>query len=40
MALSETEVLDKLEKARKHADQGDCRDAAVMVADMRAKYGL
>lgn len=40
MALSETEVLDKLEKARKHADQGDYRDAAVMVADMRAKYGL
>ena len=40
MALSETEVLDKLERARKHADQGDYRDAAVMVADMRAKYGL
>lgn len=39
-ALSETEILDKLEKSREHAAQGMYRDAADVSHDMRAKYGL
>ena len=39
-ALSETEILDKLEKSREHAAQGMYRDAADVSRDMKAKYGL
>ena len=39
-ALSETEILDKLEKAREQAAQGMYRDATDVSRDMRAKYGL
>lgn len=39
-ALSEKEMLNKLETSRKHADEGLCRDADEVIADMRAKYGL
>lgn len=39
-ALSETEILDKLEKSREHAAQGMYRDAADVSLDMKAKYGL
>lgn len=40
IALSEDEILNKLEVSRKHAEQGKYRDADDVVADMRAKYGL
>ena len=38
--LSEEELLDRLEKSRKHAKQGEFRDATDVVTDMRTKYGL
>ena len=40
MALTEKEVLEKLERSRAHAAQGIYRDADDVVCDMRAKYGL
>ena len=39
-ALSEDEILKKLEKAREHAEQGMYKDAYDVSRDMRAKYGL
>jgi len=39
-ALTEREMLDKLEKSREHAAQGMYRDAKDVSRDMRAKYGL
>lgn len=39
-ALTEQELLDKLEKSREHAIQGMCKDAPEVSRDMRAKYGL
>ena len=39
-ALSEAELLDKLEKSRQNAAQGKYRDASEVSRDMRAKYGL
>ena len=39
-ALSEVEMLEKLENAREHAAQGMCKDAYDVSRDMRAKYGL
>ena len=39
-ALSEVEILEKLEKSRESAEQGMCRDAAEVSRDMRVKYGL
>ncbi len=39
-ALTEQEILDKLEKSREHAAQGMYKDAAEVSRDMRAKYGL
>lgn len=39
-ALTEHEILDKLEKSREHAAQGMYKDAAEVSRDMRAKYGL
>lgn len=39
-ALTEQEILDKLEKSREHAAQGMYKNAAEVSRDMRAKYGL
>ena len=39
-ALTENELLDKLEKSREHAVQGMYKDATEVSRDMRAKYGL
>lgn len=39
-ALTELELLEKLEKSREHAEQGLFRDADGVSCDMRAKYGL
>ena len=39
-ALTESELLEKLEKSREHAAQGMFRDADEVSHDMRAKYGL
>lgn len=39
-ALTEHELLEKLEKSREHAVQGIFRDADEVSRDMRAKYGL
>ena len=39
-ALTEHEILDKLEKSREHAEQGMYKDATEVSRDMRAKYGL
>ncbi len=39
-ALSEVEILDKLEQSRKNAMLGMYRDATEVSLDMRAKYGL
>lgn len=39
-ALSEVEILEKLEKSRESAAKGMYRDATEVSCDMRAKYGL
>ena len=39
-ALTEVEILEKLEKSRESAVQGMYRDATDVSRDMRAKYGL
>ena len=39
-AMSEEEILQKLEKSRAHASQGMVQDADEVISDMRAKYGL
>lgn len=39
-ALSEDEILKKLEQAREHAEQGMYKDAYDVSRDMRAKYGI
>ena len=39
-ALSEVEMLEKLEKSREHAAQGMYKGAYDVSRDMRAKYGL
>ena len=38
--LSESELLEKLERSREHASQGLFRDADEVVHNMRTKYGL
>lgn len=40
VALTENEVLEKLERSRAHAAQGMYKEAEDVVRDMRAKYGL
>ena len=40
MAMSEEELLQKLEVSRKHADEGKFRDADDVISDMREKYGI
>ena len=39
-ALTEQEMLNKLEKSREHTAQGMYKDAHKASRDMRAKYGL
>jgi len=39
-AMSEEEILQKLEKSRLHANQGKFRDADEVISDMREKYGI
>lgn len=39
-ALTEHELLEKLERSRGHAAQGMVRDAEEVSRDMREKYGL
>lgn len=39
-ALTEHEILDKLEKSRKHANLGMYKEAAEVSRDVRTKYGL
>ena len=38
--LTEDELMAKLERSRKNADEGNYKDAGNMVAEMRSKYGL
>lgn len=40
VALSEEEILIKLEKSRRSASGGNYKDAKDVVANMRDKYGL
>lgn len=39
-ALTEVEILERLEKSRESAAQGMYRDATDVSRDMREKYGL
>lgn len=39
-ALTEHEILDKLENSREHASQGMYKDATEVSRDIRTKYGL
>ena len=39
-AMTEEEMLLKLEKSRQHSIQGKIRNADEVVSDMRTKYGL
>ena len=39
-ALTENEMLIKLEKSRKHAADGMVKEASVVSSEMRDKYGL
>lgn len=39
-ALTEQQILDKLEISRKHAEQGLYSDSTEVSHNMRAKYGL
>ena len=40
LPLSEEQLWQKLELSRKHAEQGQYRNADDVISDMRAKYGL
>ena len=40
LPLSEEQLLQKLELSRKHAEQGQYRNADDVISDMRVKYGL
>ena len=39
-AMTEDEILEKLEKSREHADQGMFMEADEISRNMRGKYGL
>lgn len=38
--MTEKEIEDKLECSRNHCEEGRCREAGAVIADMRAKYGI
>jgi DNA-damage-inducible protein J len=40
VALSESEMLEKLEKSREHASKGMIKEASEVSRDMRNRYGL
>jgi DNA-damage-inducible protein J len=40
IAMTENQMIQKLEASRKHAEQGLIRDADDVIADMRREYGL
>ncbi len=40
VAITEEELLQKLETSRKNAEQGRVKDAAAVIDGMRNKYGL
>ncbi len=40
MPMSEIEMLERLEIAREHSNQGKQREAEIVISDMRTKYGL
>lgn len=40
VALSENEILEKLEKSRKQAEEGMVKDPQKVSSDLRAKYGI
>ena len=40
LALSEEQILQQLEIAKMHADQGKYREVDEVVSEMREKYGL
>lgn len=39
-AMTEKEILAKLERSRRHAEQGQVRNTEAVISDMRTKYGL
>ncbi len=39
-AMTEEELLRKLENSRRHAEEGKYREADIIVSDIRAKYGV
>lgn len=39
-AMTEEEMLEKLERSRKHAKEGRYREVDAVISDMRSKYGL
>ena len=39
-AMSEEEIMQKLERSREHGRMGMYRDAEKVAADMKARYGL
>lgn len=39
-SMSEDEKIQKLEKSRESAKNGNYRDAESVISDMRGKYGL
>ena len=39
-ALSEEDILKKLENSRKHAAEGKYSDADDVISDIRGKYGI
>ena len=40
VTMSEDEMLQRLEKSRVSAKNGDYRDAESVISDLRGKYGL
>lgn len=40
LALSEEQILQQLEIAKMHADQGKYREVDEVVSEMREKYGI
>lgn len=39
-AMTEDELLEKLEHSRQHCEEGRCREADKVVSNLRGKYGL
>lgn len=39
-AMTEEELLEKLEHSRQHCKEGRCREADKVASDLRGKYGL